>query len=326
MTYSITLNFSSSYITDLDSDTLIGYVLAHMQDTDRQSIVDAFGHGDIPFAVSCGLPQGTLPRFLDFNESTIDLHKIPLGQAIANEQTRKTSKKLRLIPILSQEYLDTDTNETKLRNANNFWSTRARKQSTHDLLPPFIMSWWSTLHLTTHASITRHDQEATPYGIVSNFPSHNFLIYIRPYDTKLTDIFVDAMIDILSKIWRWKAKSRWYGHLKSVEKKETDEHERFVFNLMKELNTEGIYPIINHYFPSEEDKKHIDREKSKTNLITKNAKRWGEYVFKGNITYIAPGSVIVTHNNYKIIWSVLIDYPPQAPHPSYSIAPSFLFT
>jgi len=42
---------------------------------------------------------------------------------------------------------------------------------------------------------------------------------------------------------------------------------------MQALNNEGMFPIINHYFPSEQDKKHIDREQSHINLITKNAKR-----------------------------------------------------
>jgi hypothetical protein len=54
MIYSILLTFSSSYSTDLDSDTIIGYVLAHMNDTDRTTILHAFLQNTFPFAVSCG--------------------------------------------------------------------------------------------------------------------------------------------------------------------------------------------------------------------------------------------------------------------------------
>jgi len=42
MIHSLHLTFSSSYITDLDSDTLIGYVFTHMQNEERSKILNAF--------------------------------------------------------------------------------------------------------------------------------------------------------------------------------------------------------------------------------------------------------------------------------------------
>jgi hypothetical protein len=285
-----------------------------MNDTDRTTILHAFLQNTFPFAVSCGFWHGFLPRFLD---TKTDLEQEnsqkSLAETILQEPNRKAIKKLRTIRIDNSGY------------RNNRWSDQSTYESIQATINQKSKQPLPIDILTTHASIDRETHEATPYVIASKLPSDTMTIYITSYDHTLTNLFIDSLINVFSTLGRWKAKSRWYGHLKKITHQSLSHDEQSVFEIFAKQHTQGIFPIINHYFPSTEDKKHIDRDRSRINLITKNAKRWWNNVFKGNITYIWPWSVIITKDNYRIQGTILVDNPPHAQHPSYSIASSFLF-
>jgi hypothetical protein len=57
----ITLSFQSGFVTPLESDTLLGYIIAHCF-TELQDVFETFKSKNPPFMFSNGMIEGTLPK------------------------------------------------------------------------------------------------------------------------------------------------------------------------------------------------------------------------------------------------------------------------
>jgi hypothetical protein len=117
-------------------------------------------------------------------------------------------------------------------------------------------------------------------------------MYVKIFDEEAFNLFWMVMKEVLETIGRGKAISRGYGKLHQVKVVELNEEEQSVFAYLNTLKQQGILVVLNNFKPSEQEIKMIDLEHSFLSFTNKNTKSLGKHIFKGNMTFIAPGSVL----------------------------------
>ncbi|MCR5411450.1 MAG: hypothetical protein K6E76_00230 [Patescibacteria group bacterium] len=102
------------------------------------------------------------------------------------------------------------------------------------------------------------------------------------------------MQNILLTIGWGKGVSRGFGKIAQCECVDLSDEEKKFFEYREKIRAQkNTYFVMNNYKPKEKELEMIDFEKSYLQYLNKNTKTMGKNVFKGNMKFIAPGSVIV---------------------------------
>lgn len=285
----IMVTFKSGYITPLESDTLLWYVFAKSFEQ-LEPLFEKFEKGNPSFLFSTGLREGIIPRpFMKTKETTKE--SLSLQKDLEKEVNKKKIKKTEWIKMeceLFEKLMEWNPLEgedlEKEKGSLNEIKTSVMKNS--------IPRFWSG--------------ETSPYGIEDvTYSQNGYAFFVKIEDEEDFQKFFKEMQNILLTIGWGKGVSRGFGKISQCECVDLSDEEKKFFEYREKIRAQkNTYFVMNNYKPKEKELEMIDFEKSYLQYLNKNTKTMGENVFKGNMKFIAPGSVIVFKESIEgVLWS-----------------------
>ncbi len=287
----ILLTFQSSYITPLESDTLLGHLFAlafARHDEGIKQIFEDFKNKKPPFLISNWFDvteidgQGVvlLPKPIFFAKSEVREEK-NLLQAMIEEPKRKKRKKLDLIPA-QKKYFEAifKNNKSVLDNfLENIEKIEKEERSLifKNMVPRF--NQWDTEIFALEAKFAK--QKA---------------IYVKIFDENKFNKFFNFIKESLETLG-WGSK-RWvgFGRIKEVKLEKLNPDERELFEYLGTLwQNQGLKYVWSNYLPDEKDFEIFDFNSSWLDINWKNWKgfvEWNSEFFKGKLNFIKAGSVL----------------------------------
>jgi hypothetical protein len=281
----------SGYVTPFESDTLLWYVFSYYFQK-ISHIFDQFKQWTPPFVFSNGIDDWYLPKpMLPMN---IGLGGVSLEETMNKEWSRKKKKEIKSIAI----------KDIDLRKM--YFEQTSIDKTWLDDMDKIFDSYISTLRKTSidqKVSIPRFDSwDTNPYYIEDIKYQNLVVVYVKIYDQDMRNEFEIYMKDCMINLWRWKAKSRWYGNIKEIIVSEINEQESVFFDYMEVLKKRWLYYTINNYKPCESDIQNIDFKKSHIYLHNKNTKKLdSKSIFKWTINFVWSGSVLYTKDSSALL-------------------------
>lgn len=289
----IQLKFKSGYLTPLESDTILWYIFAK-NFLELESVFNKYKQWDIPFKISNGFINWNISRPIIFGDNKHD--KSSLLADLIIEKDKKLLKSLSYVPlkkeILKAIFEDQDKIPDILKTMN---------ESNVEI---------ECLSSEMKNSIPRFNQwETTPFVVNDiRYSTSEYNIYVKIYDEKDFSKFFELMQKTLLALWRWKWVSRWYGKVSTCELKDLTDQESEAFKYLEQLKSKNQIVVLNNYKPDNTEIENINLEKSYLQFINKNTKTKERNVFKWNMKFIAPGSVLYVKDwelkgSYYQVWT-----------------------
>lgn len=274
----IQLWFKWGYITPLESDTILWYVFSKCFE-ELEEVFLAFKDGKPPFLVSNGVFEGAIHRPIVFSKT--EHTKKTLEEDLIFEKDRKLLKTLTHVGF-SKQYL-----------SNCFdWLLEMEEMSQ--------LTDWAYLETSEIKNMVPRfsSWEVSPYSLTNIiYPKKKYVIYVKIWNHELFMRFFEKMRSVLLSVGWWKAVSRGFWKLSCCELLDLSEQESLAFEFIEEMKIKkGLYLVLNNYKPQDWEIDKINLEESCVHLVNKNGKSSSDIVFKWNMKFIGPWSVLVAND------------------------------
>lgn len=285
----IKLNFKSGFATELESDTILWYIFA-LDFDNLKDIFQEFNNWNAPFLISNWFFEWYLPKPFYFNPKLKIWSNISLDNILENEPNRKINKNIKYFPI-----------DKNIFDYFFQWDDFEKFKKLVDKFKSNIPSYKINSHFKNFT--TRFNLwETTPYVLENiNYFDENIVLYIKIYDENMRQKFYNSMQIIFNTVGFGKYKSIWYWKIKTILLEDLNDKEKELFDYIENMKKEWIYYILNNYLPTQEEIKTFDLNKSNLDIQNKNTKTTQKNIFKWNMNFVYPWSLIYT--NEKLKWT-----------------------
>ncbi|UFX83257.1 hypothetical protein [Candidatus Absconditicoccus praedator] len=290
----IQFKFKSGFATQLESDTLLSYIFAN----DFDNLKDIFGKfksgENLPFVISSAFFSSKLPKPYFFNSNNNEeSEEKSLDQMIKSELDRKKKKSLNTLPI--QKDIFETIFEGSMQDYENKISQILKEEKNNQEKTIF-----ETLAESKNKIPRDFSNKTEPYSLEINYYNGSFDIFVKVYDDEAFAKFYKSMEKTFLALGWGKYKSKGYGKIEYINCLDLSTQEQEVFDYFEKLQKEkNIYFVLNNFKLTKEDIEKIDFEQSNLNIQSKNTKSLRQNPFKGNMSFVYPGSVIVSKDGLK---------------------------